>query len=746
MKPCTIPQKRNDCRFRKLTAGMLIIMLVASFFLVGVQATVRDGVVNGELNGVRWGQKLSGDIAYTIIREGDENALDERLIGPGIGDYVTIAFSPDVKADGKVSIPDEIDGVKVLEIGDYAFVGCDKMVEVIIPEGVVRIGKGAFEDCSALRTVTLPDSLRDCTAEAFLGTPWLEQFKEEYLVVGDGLMIGYKGTSKNMNIPEGVRRVVADVAQPGINAVLIPASVIYINIYRTDDFLWSSTLQRIDVDIENKVYAGMDGVLYNKEMTALLRCPISKKGRLTVPEGVRTIEDRAMEACKALTEVVLPSSLLSIGEGAFSGGMLTHIYVHADNSVYTDVDGVLFNKERSSLELCPKGRTGAYSVPDGVRRIADGAFENCRVLGEIVLPSSLEYIGDRAFTGYGMIMSERIPIKIPDGVTVIGERAFADCATFDAGFLPASVREIKDEAFAGSAPKMVSIGPGVRHIGVRAFSGKVLTRIDVDEDNTMYSSDNGVLYSKDKTVLLACPDKTITAYIIPEGVRRIGDCAFIDNSALSDVSLPSSLEDIGNYAFAECIRLKNADLRPSVQHIGEGAFTGCTNLDEVIFGETLKTVGDFAFSACQGLTEITIPSSAESIGKGAFSLCRLTTATFLGMNTQIGPTVQAYEPFGPPPRDVVFAHSDDLTIVAPAGSRAEEYANNSGIAFSALTNDEASKPFADNRDIYILGAGAAAAAVLVVALIVVRRRKKRLKESEDVRLLQNSSNNRQKMI
>ena len=185
-----------------------------------------------------------------------------------------------------------------------------------------------------------------------------------------------------------------------------------------------------------------------------------------------------------------------------------------------------------------------------------------------------------------------------------------------------------------------------------------MASISVDENNENYSSDNGILFNKDKTILVQYPSaKDITAYEIPESVTTIGDGAFDCCTSLASVTIPDSVTSIGNYAFYECTSLASITIPNSVTSIGRGAFEDCASLasisvdennenyssdDGILFnkdktilvqypsGKTTSTysipnsvtsIGNYAFYGCTNLTSVTIPNSVTSIGDCAFEGC-----------------------------------------------------------------------------------------------------------------------------
>jgi len=157
------------------------------------------------------------------------------------------------------------------------------------------------------------------------------------------------------------------------------------------------------------------------------------------------IPDFTFDDCSALTSVVLPDSVIEIKGVVFSGCFsLTEITALPCNPVYASHNGVLFNKDKTELLLCPRGKRD-YVVPDSVVKIGCGAFEGCSYLGSVTIPNSVTVIGEGAFYGCMDLSS----IVIPDSVTEIGDYAFGSCYNLSAVTLPKSVVKMGNNVFSG---------------------------------------------------------------------------------------------------------------------------------------------------------------------------------------------------------------------------------------------------------------------------------------------------------
>lgn len=213
---------------------------------------------------------------------------------------------------------------------------------------------------------------------------------------------------------------------------------------------------------------------------------------------------------------------------------------------------------------------------------------------------------------------------IDEGVTSIGARAFQSCSNLSNVQLPNSLISINSDAFCNCRSlTSVTIPDGVTDIGYSAFESCTnLTSFNVNAGNSNYSSQDGVLFNKDKTELIQYPvGNERTTYDIPNSVTSIGDYAFSKCANLSNVTIPSSVTSIGNDAFSECMNLSNVTIPNSVTSIGCDAFYGCKRLTSVTIGNGVTSIENSTFSECTSLTSVTIPDSVTNIGYFAFQDC-----------------------------------------------------------------------------------------------------------------------------
>jgi hypothetical protein len=196
---------------------------------------------------------------------------------------------------------------------------------------------------------------------------------------------------------------------------------------------------------------------------------------ITIPNSVTTIGHDAFLLCENLASITIPASVTSIGGGAFLGCYsLTAINVDAGNSTYASVDGVLYNKNKTALIICPGGRTGAFTtIPTSVTSIGDFSFQNCESLTSVTIPTSVTTIGQQAFEDCTSLTS----ITIPNSVTTIGERAFYSCSKLTSvRFERADTTIAADTSFPSGSSLRTAYSAGGIGTYTRASGGTVWTK------------------------------------------------------------------------------------------------------------------------------------------------------------------------------------------------------------------------------------------------------------------------------
>ena len=247
------------------------------------------------------------------------------------------------------------------------------------------------------------------------------------------------------------------------------------------------------IDEANLYWASVSGMLLDKAKTEIWDCPMDKKG-----------------------DFIIPSTVVTLGNGTFAG-----------------------NQNLTSI-----------TIPGNVKIIEDGVFQGCFNLKSVIMGEGVEVIGAWGFQNSGITS-----ITLPNSVTTIGDYAFRDCAIPSIN-LPNNLISIGKYAFSWTELTSITIPKNVSSIGTGAFIYcYYLTNINVDKDNAYFTSENNILFNKDKSRLMEyLPGKLESTYTIPSSVNIIDDYAF-NNLHLTSITIPQNTNSIGSWAFGGCLNL-----------------------------------------------------------------------------------------------------------------------------------------------------------------------------------------------
>lgn len=375
--------------------------------------------------------------------------------------------------------------------------------KVVVEEGITTIGYGTFKGCTALNEISIPESVKGIDDEAFVESGLYnnpENWFDGVLYIDDHVVDVKENVSGNIKLKEGTRSIAA--------------------------------------------YAFMQCM----EITSV-----------TIPDSVKSIGECAFGQCVKLESISIGKGMETIADSLFDDpwaseyivicSSLKNISVDSKNQYFTDENGILYNKDKSELIMIPTlCSQKSYVLPDSVTLIRPSAFSYCKTLENIVinnynitslqgvyfagcenletviLPYNLIDLGEQTFKFSGISH-----IVIPDRVTRIGQETFAYCDNL----------------------KTITLGSGVSEIDGSTFAASyAIEQINVASGNSNYSSEEGVLFNKDRTELIMYPyAKNAEQYNIPESVEIIKSGVFDYSKNLKKLFIGKNIKTIESYNY-----------------------------------------------------------------------------------------------------------------------------------------------------------------------------------------------------
>ncbi len=599
---------------------------------------------------------VSNIYTFGTTRSGDERELVGEYINPDVftisngtltaysGSYRNVVIPDTVTAIGtnsdtastgafhhktalnSIYIPDT-----VTSIGKYAFYGCSSMVCFKFGEDsqLSSIGQYALSYCEYLDSIEIPSGVTSLNRGVCSSNKWLKTVKlPSTLTSIEYFAFGSCQNLSNINIPSGVTSIGSQAFNGcrSLKNIDLPSGITRIESYV---FQECKALQSIEIP------SGVTSIGYN----AFFGC-YGLTG-VTIPATVASIDQYAFRSCSNLAEIIiLNPSPMTIGAYAFyncpkltsiticnktvdltscdiSGGSGVTIYGYSGSSAQTfaESNGNTFVPFSSDSDF-------TYTTSDGETTItgytgAGGAVVIPPLLGGCPV-TAIGKVTDNYETGVFHDNTDITSVIIPSGVTSIGHSAFLGCTSLESATIPASITAFGTNAF---------------------YRCTSLTAINVDSNNNVFKSEDGVVYNKLGTEIVQYPGGKSGAFTIPSGITSIGERAFSYCVNLTNIDIPSSVKSLGIYAFCLCKGLKSVEIPASVTNIPRGAFYNCDVLESVTFGEgsELTAIGESAFDCCKSLESITIPSGVTSIAEYAFFTCTsLESADIPSSVTSIG--------------------------------------------------------------------------------------------------------------
>ena len=347
-------------------------------------------------------------------------------------------------------------------ISECAFDSCYSLAIPAFPDTLESIGFGAFMSCGSEGVqVNLPASLTTLGFAAFADSP-VQSFsvapgntelctKDGVLFSADGTdLIAYpsEATASSYAIPDGTV-MVWDFAfryVESLTSVSVPASVISLSPFNFD----YSPITAYTVDPANASYVSVDGVIFTKDMTQMVKYPSAADAKsYTVPDGVVVIGPMCFDGASGLNSISIPASVTFVSQGSFSGcTSLRQINVDSANTAYCSMDGVLLNKDRTTLECMPTAYRGSFIIPATVSQIPNGMVY-CEYKAKVEPGSNYFYADSDGWlysadlTTLYYVPANVSTVVIPDYVLTVASQAVSGPKVDEIRFEDGSMAEVE---------------------------------------------------------------------------------------------------------------------------------------------------------------------------------------------------------------------------------------------------------------------------------------------------------------
>lgn len=445
-------------------------------------------------------------------------------------------------------------------IGATAFGQCG-LIDVVIDDAPVEIGDFAFAACQNMYNLDLGNNVRS---------------------FGDGMFLMC-----------GLNNLEAIAAEQRELYICKDAIISELS-------MWHCGVSKFKVDPQNPYITDIDGILYTKDLSAIVQCPVFYQGEVNIPSGVQIVGATAFAACMFVAEeLVLPEGLLQIGRTVPFGDVSITFPAFVD---------VILNQPAAFTKI---------RLPNSITTFNERTFENYSTLQEINIPTSLTSIPTECFMGCSSLSSELV---FPSQVSEIGYQAFNGCTSIPSvEFLGNNVR-IGNYAFNGCTGISGTLDlSAVSQVGELSFRNcSSIESLILENVTTVY---NHAFYD--------CT--SLNEVIFPTTTVSLGQSAFRNCPISGEISINAS--SIGLYCFQDCQQLETVNINGSSCFIDEQAFYGCSNLTTLNISGTLNSIGNSAFYGCSNLTGLLQLGNVTSIGTHAFDGCNITDLSIGSVDT-----------------------------------------------------------------------------------------------------------------
>ncbi|MFR6655011.1 MAG: leucine-rich repeat protein [Anaerobutyricum hallii] len=546
-------------------------------------------------------------------------------------------------------IPEEIDGHKVIALGDNAFKGKKLLEYVEIANTVTYIGSQCFESDKELANVKLSSNIKrmesgafgNCTSLTEITIPKsLEEAGREYGfgMYDYGPFCGCTNL-KTVKLEKGLTQIAGNLFMRcyGLEDIDIPDTVTTIG---ENAFKLCTSIRSVTIP-DTVTYIGSQCFESDKELV-----------NVKLSSNIKRMESGAFGNCTSLTEITIPKSLEEAGReygfgmydyGPFCG--CTNLKTVKLEKGLTQIAGNLFMRCYGLENI---------DIPDTVTTIGENAFKLCTSLENVKMYNSIDEINGRAFAGCTSLKS----VSLPDSITGMGTEIFSGCTSLSSVKLPNKRVNIMSSTFEGcTSLTEITLPDTVTTIQDHAFKNctalKTINWSKSITDIQSYAFEN-------------CD--ALTKLAIPNTVTNIGEGAFYECGGLSAIAVPNSVKTLGSRAFENCDDLAKVSISDSVTSMGEKAFYDCDALTDVKLGTGITQIPTSCFEHCDVLPSVVLPYRISKVGDNAFKNCvALTEITIPRATTSISTSA--------------FSYPAKMTVYGISGTYAETFANQQGMKF-----------------------------------------------------------------
>ena len=526
-----------------------------------------------------------------------------------------------------ITLPTTLGGVNVTTVGYKGMANCTSLKSVTIPKNITKLDLYAFVGCTGLDTITIPATCVYIGEYAFSGCTSLTT-----VVIAEG--VTYVGDNSFENCTSLTEIVVPDSCTylgnyVFYNCISLQSATIGINVPNIGDYAFYNCENLATVVIGIAVENIGDYAFFN---TAL--------SRVTAYNNLKTIGNYAFASCNNLTRVSLKSGIENIGVGAFKDDILLDT-INLPSSINNIGEYAFYNCSVLTN----------ITIPQLVTSINDYTFAYCSQLANVTINGVLQYIGNYAF--YRCSLSkfdfkeglEEIGVcafeynhltalVLPSSLCFIGEKAFNNNIELTNVSMPDSVSDVGAYALVNNAENLT--------ITIRYNTGKIADRMLYNTPAKTIIIEEGITEIGDYVFAL---NRNLTTIIMPETLQIIGNYAFYDNRSYAELTLPKNVVKIGDYAFARGYILKKLSLPDSVESIGASAFYRdedkeifpdvtieiyynkgviCDDLlngqgiHRIFVNDNIYSIGNSVFANCQNLLTVSLPDTISNFGTNCF--------------------------------------------------------------------------------------------------------------------------------